>query len=109
MSDPLLPPIVQPPRQLSGGQVGIIDDDSSPADAVENESSQGISSSRPLVFGILFGVTGAIGLPLLWFSPAFTRNEKWLWSIVNTLYTLGLVAIAIASLRVIFDAMQQLR
>lgn len=104
MSDPLLPPVVQSPLQVSQGP-GSVDS----IEATEPESHGGISGSRPLVFSILFGVTGALGLPLLWFSPVFTRKEKWLWSTINVMYTLGLVLIAIASLRVIFDAMEQLR
>ena len=50
--------------------------------------------SRSLIFGLLFGVTGVLGLPLLWYSPVFNRREKWLWSVVNVIYTAGLVLIA---------------
>lgn len=106
MTDPALPPIVE--RALPSQPTFPIDSDA-PDPAQNSGSSGGVSSSRPLIFGMLFGVTGALGLPLLWFSPVFTRKEKWLWSIVNGLYTLGLIAIAIASLRVIFDAYEQLR
>lgn len=112
MPDSSLPPVLRDP--LSTGQTAraASDSDSAPGAAESNSASapsEGITSNRPLVFAILFGVTGALGLPLLWFSPAFTRQEKWLWSIVNSLYTAGLVAIAIASLKVIFDAMEQLQ
>lgn len=102
MSDPSLPPVVVKPLGADGPI-----EDLTPTEPAPEEAS-GIGSSRPLVFGILFGVTGALGLPLLWGSPAFSRKEKWVWSIINCLYTLGLIGIAILSLRVIFDAMQQL-
>ena len=104
MSDPSLPPIVEQPLSPLGNS-----DQAACRTSEADHASEGISSNRPLVFGILFGVTGALGLPLLWYSPAFTRKEKWLWSIVNSLYTLGLIAIAIAALKVIFDAFAQLR
>ena len=55
--------------------------------------------SRSLIFGLLFGVTGALGLPLLWYSPAFNRKEKWLWSLVNVVYTAVLVLIAVGAVR----------
>lgn len=106
MTDPSLPPIVD--RALPSQSTFPIES-AAPDPAQNAGSSGGVSSSRPLIFGMLFGVTGALGLPLLWTSPVFTRKEKWLWSLINILYTLGLIAIAVASLRVIFDAYEQLR
>jgi len=52
--------------------------------------------SRILIFAMLFGVTGFLGLPILWMSPSFSRLEKFFWSVVNILYTSGLIAICIA-------------
>ena len=49
--------------------------------------------SRLTVLGTLFLITGAIGLPLLWCSPVFTRLEKCLWSMATTLYTAALVGV----------------
>ena len=43
--------------------------------------------SRGMVFAMLFGVMGALAIPLLILSPAFTLREKWFWSIVAALYT----------------------
>jgi hypothetical protein len=40
-------------------------------------------------------MTGFLGLPLLWISQAFTVGEKVLWSVLNTIYTLILIGIAI--------------
>lgn len=51
-------------------------------------------SNRKTIFLLLFGVTGFLGLPLLWMSPAFTTGEKVLWTIVNTLYTVALIGLA---------------
>lgn len=53
-----------------------------------------ILSSRRTIFIILFGMTGVLGLPLLWLSHAFSAWEKVLWSALNTLYTLALIAMA---------------
>ncbi|MDZ4849809.1 MAG: hypothetical protein SGI77_10970 [Pirellulaceae bacterium] len=55
-----------------------------------------IARSPALVLGILFLVTGSLGLPLLWYSPAFSKSSKCFWSIVVTIYTLLLIAITIA-------------
>lgn len=53
-------------------------------------------TTRVLVFVTLFGVTGFLGLPLLWFSGSFSRREKMIWSLVNIVYTLALIAITAA-------------
>ncbi len=36
---------------------------------------------------MLFGVTAALGLPLLWKSRVFSRTEKIVWSVLVSLYT----------------------
>ena len=51
-----------------------------------------------LVLAVLFTVTGAIGLPLLWVNRKFSTLERFFWSIVVTLYTIILIAIVIAIL-----------
>ncbi len=51
-------------------------------------------SSRLLIFLLMFGVLGVLGIPLLWMSPVFSRGEKIVWSIVVTLYTLLLLTLA---------------
>ncbi|MCU0708419.1 MAG: hypothetical protein MUF23_09020 [Pirellula sp.] len=53
-----------------------------------------ILSNRTTIFCLLFGATGFLGLPLLWMSPVFSRTEKILWSVINTLYTLALIGLA---------------
>ena len=40
-----------------------------------------------LVLGMLFFVTAALGLPVLWMSKAFSRTTKGLLTIVVLLYT----------------------
>ncbi len=52
--------------------------------------------SRLAMFGLLFGVTGFLGIPLLWMSDSFSRTEKIVWSIVVTIYTLILIGVAVA-------------
>jgi hypothetical protein len=54
-----------------------------------------ILTSRKTILLLLFCATGFLGLPLLWMSRAFTTTEKIVWSILNTLYTSALIAIAI--------------
>lgn len=51
-------------------------------------------SNRKTIFILLFGVTGFLGLPVLWMSHAFTTGEKVIWTIVNTIYTLALIGLA---------------
>lgn len=51
-------------------------------------------SSRKTILIILFGMTGVLGLPLLWISHVFTLGEKVLWTVLNTLYTLMLIGLA---------------
>jgi len=51
--------------------------------------------SRGTVLVILFGVLGVLGLPVLWISRGFDRREKIFWSVMVTIYTLVLVAIAV--------------
>lgn len=55
-----------------------------------------VAGSKAAVLVILFAVTGALGLPLLCWSPAFSRSAKWFWSIVVILYTILLVGITAA-------------
>src|SRR5690349_18255592 len=53
--------------------------------------------NRALVLALLFGVTGALGLPLLWYSSVFNHREKWFWSVVNVFYTALLIVIAVGA------------
>lgn len=39
------------------------------------------------LLGLLFFATAALGLPLIWKSPKFSRPEKIVWSIAVTIYT----------------------
>ncbi len=55
-----------------------------------------MTDSRWMVLAILFGVTGALGIPLLWVSKRFSLVERIFWSIVVTIYTLALVGVTAA-------------
>lgn len=69
----------------------------SPQNLQANETLlQQVIRSRAIVLGILFLVTGFLGLPLLWASPAFSKSGKWFWSVVVTIYTLLLIAGTVA-------------
>lgn len=48
--------------------------------------------SRSAVLAILFLVTGALGIPLLWINRNFSPIERIAWTIVVTIYTLILIA-----------------
>jgi cation transporter-like permease len=50
--------------------------------------------SRAAVLAILFLVTGALGIPLLWMNQSFSNLERILWSIIITIYTVALIVIA---------------
>ena len=52
-------------------------------------------NSRILIFVMLFGVTGFLGLPILWMSPSFSRLEKYFWSVVNIIYTTALIVLCV--------------
>ncbi len=50
--------------------------------------------SRSAVLAMLFLVTGAVGIPLLWMSPSFSFGERIFWSILTLAYTTALLLIA---------------
>lgn len=81
------PPIVCKPRSVPVT--------SAPSPAPRSKW-RALIDSRPAMFGMLFGVTGFLGIPFLWMSDSFSRTEKIVWSIVVTIYTLILIGVAVA-------------
>jgi hypothetical protein len=57
---------------------------------------------------LLFAVTGFLGLPLLWMSRAFTRQEKIVYSIAVAMYSCGLIALTIWGVLQTYSAISQL-
>ena len=57
------------------------------------EDSERMVDNRTIIFTLLFGVMGFLGIPLLWSSRSFTREEKKKWSIIVTIYTCVLISI----------------
>ncbi len=55
-----------------------------------------VTESRAMVLAILFGVTGALGIPLLWVNKRFSVAERIFWSIAVLIYTTALVGITAA-------------
>jgi len=53
-----------------------------------------VTHSRLAVLGVLFLMTGFLGLPLLWMNPRFSNMERWLWAVIVTIYTCILIALA---------------
>lgn len=62
--------------------------------------------SRWAVLAMLFLVTGALGVPLLWMNPNFSKTERIFWAIIVSIYTALLIftagAIVMWSFRQIF-------
>jgi uncharacterized membrane protein YcjF (UPF0283 family) len=77
------PPIVRPPPANAGP-------------AAPRSKWSFVLESRVAMFGMLFCVTGFLGLPLLWMSQKFTHAEKVVWSVVVVIYTLVLIGLTIA-------------
>ncbi|MGB7344682.1 MAG: hypothetical protein WBD20_10735 [Pirellulaceae bacterium] len=96
------------------GGIDAVDDDFKSSDddgdelgtPVKQKSSR--LQSRFAVLSILFLITGAIGIPLLWVSPQFSRGEQVFWTIVVSLYTLSLLAIAGSVVWWLYSRMQDL-
>lgn len=59
-----------------------------------NQIGGGLLENRRAILVLLWAVTGCLGLPLLWISPKFTATEKFIYSVLVTIYTLILIAIA---------------
>ena len=60
---------------------------------------------RAPVVVLLFFVLGVFGLPLLWKSPAFSRNMKIALSVAVVAYTAVLIGSVLAAVR---EAMEQI-
>ena len=59
-------------------------------------SNERMLQSRWVVLGLLFGVTGAIGLPLLWYNRRFSPMERVFWSVAVLSYTFALLGLTYA-------------
>ena len=79
--------------QLAAPSV-VMDADTSPDGGKADADSQNVMHSRMTVFAMLFLVTGALGIPLLWMSPKFSNTERVVWAIVVTVYTAMLIFVA---------------
>lgn len=80
MQTPVDPPTVTKP-QLSAA----------PAPKSTRFQDSVLVQNKLAVLSVLFFVTGFLGLPLLWLSPRFSNLERWVWAIVNTVYTCALI------------------
>lgn len=56
-----------------------------------------ILASRRAVLSLLFLVMGVLAIPLLYWSPAFSAKEKWMFGLLASLHTGILAAIAFFS------------
>lgn len=80
-----------------------------PARASSGQSSlDALLANRLAVLCILFFVTGALGLPLLWLSPRFTWPQRIFWGVVVTIYTILLIALVALVLRWSYNQIYQI-
>ncbi|MBL8869283.1 MAG: hypothetical protein JNK90_05785 [Planctomycetaceae bacterium] len=63
--------------------------------SVSDQLQNSLLSNRRAILVLLWGVTGFLGLPLLWLSSKFTSAEKLLYSVLVTIYSLFLIGIAV--------------
>ncbi|KLU02498.1 putative transmembrane protein [Rhodopirellula islandica] len=90
-------PTAQDPHRVSGdAHRSIVIQPGSVAPAYWSESRADDAaewSNRPAAtLAVLFFVTGAFGIPLLWRNPNFATWQRFLWSIVVLVYTIALFA-----------------
>ena len=69
--------------QSSGGKVSVSD-----------QLNSSLLGNRRALLVLLWGVTGFLGLPLLWLSPKFSVAEKLVYSVLITFYSLFLIGMA---------------
>lgn len=74
------------PRSTDSSDSSPLPDPLSPLSDVA-EPQRLIDQPLPILV-MLFGVTGALGIPVLWMSRGFSTQGKWVLSIVVTLYTI---------------------
>lgn len=74
--------------------VDVGDDSPAAAGARPTRSAAELIQSKGAVLAMLFLVTGAIGIPVLWINPNFSKTERVIWSLVVATYTAVLVTIA---------------
>lgn len=63
---------------------------------VQPSSGKKFLDNKWAVLAVLFSVTGFLGLPLLWTNKDFSNFERIFWAIVVTIYTVLLIAGAVA-------------
>lgn len=68
------------------------------AEIIEPAGSNNVTQSKIAVLGILFLITGILGLPLLWVNKRFSTFERICWSLVLLAYTIALIGVTIAVL-----------
>lgn len=105
----LSPPVVRPPHAGPDGLHGSHNSGSvrPPSASSTPTDKHSVLHSRGLILGLLFGVLAVLGLPLLWYSSAFTRSEKLFWSLIVCVYTLVLLLLAGLGIWLLMRALHQ--
>lgn len=57
-----------------------------------NENARGLNHTKWATLLVLFLVTAAFGVPMLWRNERFTNAERWFWSSVVVVYTIAMIA-----------------
>lgn len=64
------------------------------------------TNSPVMTLAVLFLVTGAFGIPLLWRNPRFSTWQRCLWTVLVTIYTSALFAGVVWVVRNSLDSTQ---
>lgn len=59
-----------------------------------SRGNEKLLQSKGVVLAILFLVTGALGIPLLWSNKSFSSTERLFWTVTVSFYTLALLIFA---------------
>ncbi|TWT53440.1 hypothetical protein Pla22_10690 [Rubripirellula amarantea] len=79
------PEMARPPQYCDGEDV---------TSGTRPTGNEKLLQSKAVVLGILFLVTGALGIPLLWSNKNFGPTERMFWAITVIVYTLALMVFA---------------
>lgn len=92
------PPANQPAREtlvIAPGRVRPRYLDQEPPTA----SSDGWHNGKTATLVVLFVVTAAFGIAMLWRNDRFVTWERWFWSTIVIVYTAGILAAIVAWVR----------
>lgn len=81
--------------QLAAPPTSYHDEPTGPTFEPPSRGRDDLLQSRGAVLAILFLVTGALGIPLLWINRNFSPLERIAWTIIVTIYTFILISFTV--------------